>query len=96
MAGAQLDSRGLSDISVNRHADRPMGTSLAAFTFVGVLHVDRRILLAKRLGNRCLHRLHADVIRGLLCSGEEVAIRTGDLDVCRPTRGAPGAMLDVF
>ena len=92
----KLGSGGLSEISAQRHADRPMGTSLAATTFVGVLHVGRRILLAKRLGNRCFHRLHADVIRGLLWCGEEMAIRTGDLDVCRPTRGAPGAMLDFF
>ena len=97
--GSQLheyESERVSDVIAQRHTGRPMGASLVAVAFVGLLHDDRRGLLTARVGDRFVHRLHADVFRGLFGSSAEVAFGIRDLDVCRSACGAPGTMLDFF
>lgn len=71
-----------------------MGASLVAVAVVGLLHLGRRVLLTTRLGDRPVHWLHADLVRSLFSSGEELAHRIRYLDVCSSACGALGTMLD--
>ncbi len=73
-----------------------MGAPLVAVTLVRLLHLDRRDLLTTRLGDRPVHWLHADLVRGLFSSGQELAHRIRNMDVCRSASGALGTMLDFF
>ena len=73
-----------------------MGASLVAVAVVGLLHLGRRVLLTTRLGDRPVHWLHADLVRSLFSSGEELAHRIRNLDVCSSACGALGTLLDFF
>ena len=50
-----------------------MDPSLVAVAFVGLFHPGCRVLLTAGLGDGFVHRLHADVFRGLRGSGEKLA-----------------------